>query len=1027
MIIFVLSTLIAAWSEHDSGKTFDKDFFLKQENSFRSYAVLDLMSVSASQTCPNQWQPFLKFVSTQGTSSFCICQNANSAYSLNEVLSFKESTREVSNSAPNAGSDSTRRTCDDGCMKLDATFPVMLPKIHSRFLCSKLLNISYDNFELSADGTCPEDMKVCGKDTRDFLCLKKELPCPINRLKVLPKIRTDLNRQELEKEFGDKYYKMVEFSDTHNIYFSSEFTEEVVFTQEMQASHGAPCADPSQHSLAASEHEKLSRFWRGNNVENCHERSFSKFKVDSRYSQIFSVEKTEYLNQNNVLSYLVDHSIKKLTKGLANDSTEFFHLLRENSTSVQFVRKYLENALTGSIGIWHKGFTNFRNHCRENGSSLGTFHGLHVNQGFDYQRVKQQVLGANTVAWVTILYCLFLLTWVFCCKSKKKDARNQRKRVIFGTVLLILSVSGLAFVGVTVFYVHSRYRRLNWLCQQNCSDEFTTEVFCFGSHINWLFLVLFLVIVILHVLSVFVYVYWLLGVKVKKIRHSKSAKYKTAISMISGDKTQTENGVQADKFSKQASNSRVSIDQLALIQANASGNQDNWANSSPKFKLGKATSHNPYLNEHGEMKRVPIEADMDSLELVKTTLPREPDQEEEIKDKIYKSTVKIDELNPPTISNHHLGNEEDEELSEKKFKLKNIKNEMGKLRLLKSKTRKSMATVDDLGVKSLRNDYIETEILDDLSRKSCFQIRSQKSGFLPREFHEKVDRREVLSLKSSRLACRRAEKRKILVEDRVRSSTISHNGFGYQGYDALDKRFSGKNIQISYRKKKMMEQFHKLRSRSKNVTFSATTLDQKSKYSKSGITSVHARTKQHRKGTRSRNRSQNSRLGSHIELESYLSQGTSKVGGFGGRPKSTVTIDDIEVIRTVGDTNKYIDTSLIQETKERPSEHRIPLYEADKGVIRKRKKAKKKKKNSVLKNQTYTRSMTKSSLDMNLFGVSSIQRSKSQHVQKYQLSPHKSKSIRKKKGILKNKINVAKNNFSFKKPKRGQSVTKKRT
>jgi hypothetical protein len=156
--------------------------------------------------------------------------------------------------------------------------------------------------------------------------------------------------------------------------------------------------------------------------------------------------------------------------------------------------------------------------------------------------------------------------------------------------------------------------------------------------------------------------------------------------------------------------------------------------------------------------------------------------------------------------------------------------------------------------------------------------------------------------------------------------------------------------------------------------------------------------------------------------------------------KSVMTIDDIQVIKLCGNSAQYIDTSLDRDRHLKNNEYpvlkqakkyfangtkQVPIYEANKMIVKKRKMKSKKSKPIEGANKSYAKSITKSSLDINVFNNTSIHRSSSQPVKKYHLSPYKSKNIAKKNDILRKSIIELKNDFSFKKPVKVESSKKK--
>ena len=1079
--IFSICAFIANWSEHDSGKTFDKNFYLKQENSFRAFPILDLQSVPSSQNCPDNWQPLFKSVTTPGTSSFCVCQESQTAYSLKEFLNYHEQEIHVT---PGEEDESTNQdSCSSECLRLKASFPVMLPRVNSRLLCARMLNIRYDDFELSSDGICPGETRRCGKDSRDFLCLDRNLPCPLNRVRVLPKIQDIQDQRKVNELFEGKSYKIVEFSNTENLYFSNEFPEEVVLTQEFMLSREAPCMDPTQHQMGPTEKNHLGSFWKGWNVEKCHPRSFSEFEVDHRYSQLFSFEKKTLLNDNNFFHYIMEESKNSFaTDNGQSQSNSQEGAANESATSREYVRSFLEQSATGSVGVWFKGFTNFRKHCRTDNNSLKTFHGLHVRKNYDYQNVKKQVLGANTIAWVTMIYSIILLAWVFCCRNEKrtKQVQSQPKRLIFGTILFVLSTSSLIILGITVFYIYERYQRLSWLCANDCSDGLTTEVFCYGRYINWIFLICFLAMVILHLIGIFVYIYWLFGLKVRKDKKEKYSKKSTRTIM---SKELSQNNLQPAKHS----NSKGKPGQMHMddfnffnvtktnpeiekdVELGCLAKQDSKPVDMQMDSFNPILISDPYLTEtEAPVTSQPIDAKKDGLKLIVTTGTRLDEEVKNPEKRIFKPPMKEDSLEVPSVTDtQYLNSEIGEEAREQKsVKMKNSKNNLSiklstktedhlfskvaqgrkiKQKKITNKTRtlshvksiQSIANEDGFLKESLRNDYIKTEDrlgVEGESRAHRFKPMSQRSGFLPREKHVGVNQEEIKSMRSSKLAMRKSEYFKKGRRSESRSPAFSQHGFGQQVYNKKLELLTSSEISMSSRKRKFLERKRReqSKSRGRNATYSGTTFENKSQCSMNVYPlkkSIRQRElyllESQARGAPNPRKSAN---GSHIELESYLtiSGDRSQRRVAKEKPRSVTTIDDIQVIKLSQPSHQYIDTSLDRDQHMKNPSRPVMIYQAKEMVAQKKRMESKRGPRSVSgQNKTYAKSITRSSLEMNVFNHSNVQRASSQPVKKYQLSPYKSKNIAKKKGAIQESIMRLKEDFSFKKPVKARSSRKK--
>lgn len=86
LVILALAAFVAHSSEYTSSRTVDKEIFLRNENNYRRFGVLELQSVGGGSSCPEGWEPWLKNVSTSGTASFCVCDKGKRGYALSEGI-----------------------------------------------------------------------------------------------------------------------------------------------------------------------------------------------------------------------------------------------------------------------------------------------------------------------------------------------------------------------------------------------------------------------------------------------------------------------------------------------------------------------------------------------------------------------------------------------------------------------------------------------------------------------------------------------------------------------------------------------------------------------------------------------------------------------------------------------------------------------------------------------------------------------------------------------------------------------------
>lgn len=715
LIILVLSVLMSNWSEHNSGRTFDKDFYLKQENSFRNFAIQEIETIYNSSSCPKGWTPLFKNLTTAGNSSYCLCEAQQTGYSLNETLFQKTKSTLLLGKKPDE--TSLNKECDDSCLKIHSSYSVILQKTHSKLLCAKLLQMTYDQFEVSPNGKCSTGKKLCGKDTRDYLCIDEIHPCPINRIVVKPKIDSDQHKQEIEQYFGGKNFTAVDFSETDHIYYSNEFTDGKVLTQEFNL--GRPCYDSSQKALSEKELAELKHFWNGWTVHKCHSRAFSKKENDERYEQLFVINKADLLHENNFFDYLSEESLK------LNQSTD-------NKTSKNFVKNYFSEKMNYEVGIWYKGFINFRNHCKKYDSSLNTFHQLHIEENFSYEEIREKVIGLHTISLCAIILSFVFLLIMFCCKIDDSKIRNQKYRLFFGTLLFVVSTLSLVFVLLTAFYVYNRWRLIQWFCSNDCGDTFTNETFCYAQETLFIFLIFFLVVFILHAIGVIVYLYWLLGLKITKL--TKSNKYKTTkkvTSVTSLDQSKLKND------SLKHSYINASFPNIPVTMGKIEEVPEKEEKISSKKKISESKELCIPKKQNGG------ETHQDNFQMI--NLNNEYLNNDENSFELGKDGVCQDSFDIQNLNNQYLPNDDDEYQGKQEYALQNSKqnpklfkhenkfcvekesfNHQSKIKLVEiNKKMNYKISVDELDNIPTQHGYIQTEELEPSNNKTFRPIQKE--------------------------------------------------------------------------------------------------------------------------------------------------------------------------------------------------------------------------------------------------------------------------------------------------------------
>ena len=531
LIILALSAFVAHSSEYTSSRTVDKEIFLKQENNYHRFAVLELQSLGTSTSCPEGWEPWLKNVTTQPTQSFCVCQNGQTGYSLSESVSQKSvSKNNISSLTSDAGSGETslngttaesktetqsssedvnlNKQCKHNCFKLPAVLPVMLPRVSSGLICARPLRMHYDDFTLSENGICPKGQRVCGKDSRDFICLQNEIPCPLNKFVIYPKLTSIQDKAALDAQFSNRKYFTLSLSDTQDLHFSNLFPENKIVTTDLQLSHGQPCLDPRESPLSQSEQLWLPGFWKSPKTEQCGKKLDSGIEFDSRWSPVFSISKHAFLVQNKFFDLLFEKS-QNLE---ATDSIQENSAKSENDTSIQQARDYFAKSLDADTSIYHRSFVNFRAHCRtQNSSSLQTLHYLHKRDTFEYQIIKKRIIGAGTISalMAVLLFSLFIVLKVK--KTHLWKHKHKKMKRIAASIIFAISSGTVVFPAILLPYIWKRYSTLKWFCNNDCGDQILKITFCSGSSFLWLVVILFVVLLLIILIMVAVYLFYIIS------------------------------------------------------------------------------------------------------------------------------------------------------------------------------------------------------------------------------------------------------------------------------------------------------------------------------------------------------------------------------------------------------------------------------------------------------------------------------------------------------------------------------------
>jgi hypothetical protein len=284
-----------------------------------------------------------------------------------------------------------------------------------------------------------------------------------------------------------------------------------------------------------------------------------------------------------------------------------------------------------------------------------------------------------------------------------------------------------------------------------------------------------------------------------------------------------------------------------------------------------------------------------------------------------------------------------------------------------------------------------------------FEVTNKNSGFFKQKSEKHFYYQRV---KSNQISKKIIEKPKIINEKSLKSVIASEDNFehkvisgAYLGGSEDDKSNEYSNPKESFK------DYSGNSKNMRNMLISVTTMENERNFSKSQKSKTSKRIRRRNISNTPKSFSNMNPLESQVMLESYyshsnLSKKQERKKRTQREGKSVVTIDDIEVIKTVG-TNKYIDTSLEEDKNFVNQLNSQQMYNAFDPIHQKRNK-----------NITYNESLIKVSGHSSRFNKTSPPRAKSKPAKRTQLSPYKGKKIKKNRSQKPNKRYYATNHSS---------------
>ena len=271
IIIISISTLVLLSKSYKS-KELKNKYFEEIEKNFSKKTIKEIKIQKTECSDPKKNLLNLEF---SGTEIYCNCSNGINYIgrcNLSETKYFYN-------------------ILGPTCKYINVIENYLLHNIKKIYLCAEFSDLSYSKIKNlnSENKNCEKGFKICGKDSKEFLCFPEELDCPINDIIISNTEKKDLKSQN---------YKEQKIENNFYLYTTNKKVENPLVV-DFKLGYENICIDPNEEIAPI----KQFQYYTKNFDLEC-ETELGENIIDSRYKKIYSLDKYKLYRDNKLLQFL---------------------------------------------------------------------------------------------------------------------------------------------------------------------------------------------------------------------------------------------------------------------------------------------------------------------------------------------------------------------------------------------------------------------------------------------------------------------------------------------------------------------------------------------------------------------------------------------------------------------------------------------------------------------------------------------------------------------------------------------------
>ena len=320
------------------------------------------------------------------------------------------------------------------------------------YLCGLRSQYSFDELSVAINGKCPDNYRICGKNTSVELCYPASAPCPINDIIISNEERPDLGLHGYSR--AQVYNGIITHSDqTITIPKNSNFQHQsdnfiIYYTNtridkslviDFRLGHGSICANPEEEKAPIKQHELLLKQY----LSEC-ETPIGGYKENPHFKHLDSINKKTLWKDNNVLTKLK-------------------------------IPEFDINSIDYDLDLFYRSYVHFESKCVDK-----------VNEKDDSELTKSSLmnkLATNTKSFMwgflialiclSSIYPVFFIVWAIEAIVDEIKEKTRKRYIFIGSLSLIVIL-----ILVSILFSHNipAYSLIKTLQEEECGDSIVTAL-----------------------------------------------------------------------------------------------------------------------------------------------------------------------------------------------------------------------------------------------------------------------------------------------------------------------------------------------------------------------------------------------------------------------------------------------------------------------------------------------------------------------------------------------------------------------